>query len=49
MISIWNLTNGLVRFILKNNVSDFDRIRLCALGNGGLASSSDDKTIKIWN
>ena len=43
------MKTGLVRFILKSNRSDFDRIRLVALGNGGLASSSDDKTIKIWN
>jgi WD40 repeat protein len=47
-INLWNLLNGSIILNLNNPKKDLDRIKLFALSSGGLAVSSDDKTIKIW-
>ena len=50
LIKIWDLKNGSLKFQLNYNHSSFlDRIKLLSLDNGGLATSSDDNTIRIWN
>ena len=46
-VYIWNVTNGKLKYSLQGHTSNV--ISLAALDHGLLASSSTDKTIKIWS